>query len=59
VAVDTQGLGDTVLLAEADRFAGFAVCHSGGGSEAGSGACYVKFGAVLPGEGAVLDSSAS
>lgn len=45
-----QGLGDTVLLAEGDDLAGFAVCHCGGGSEAGSGACFVKFGAVLPGD---------
>jgi GNAT superfamily N-acetyltransferase len=52
VAVDKQGLGDTVLLTEADRLAGFAVCHCGAGSEAGSGACFIKFGAVLPGEGA-------
>jgi GNAT superfamily N-acetyltransferase len=52
VATDRQGLGDTVLLAEGDRLAGFAVCHCGAGTEAGSGACFVKFGAVLPGEGA-------
>jgi hypothetical protein len=29
-----------------------AVCHVGAGTEAGSGACYVKFGAVRPGPGA-------
>lgn len=52
VAADEQGLGDTVLLAEADDLAGFAVCHCGPGTEAGSGACFVKFGAVLPGDGA-------
>jgi predicted N-acetyltransferase YhbS len=52
VAADKQGLGDTVLLSEGDRLAGFAICHCGGGSEAGSGACFIKFGAVLPGEGA-------
>jgi RimJ/RimL family protein N-acetyltransferase len=50
VAVDEQGLGDTVLLPEGDGLAGFAVCHCGAGTEAGSGACFVKFGAVLPGE---------
>lgn len=49
-AAHRQGLGETVLLAEADRLAGFAVCHCGAGTEAGSGACFVKFGAVLPGE---------
>jgi len=47
-AVSTQSLGDTVFL-EADRMIGFAVCHAGKGSEAGSGACYVKFGALRPG----------
>jgi hypothetical protein len=26
-----------------------AICHVGAGTEAGSGACYVKFGAVRPG----------
>lgn len=49
VAADRQGLGDTVLLVEGDRLVGFAVCHSGAGTEAGSGACFIKFGAVLPG----------
>lgn len=37
------GLGDTVLLADG---AGFAVCHVGPGSEAGSGVCFVKFAAA-------------
>jgi hypothetical protein len=41
-----------VLLAESDGLGGFAVCHCGGGTEAGSGACFVKFGAVMPGAGA-------
>ena len=27
-----------------------AVCHCGAGTEAGGGACYIKFGAVLPGD---------
>jgi GNAT superfamily N-acetyltransferase len=51
-AADDQGLGDTVLVADGGDLAGFAVCHCGGGSEAGSGACFVKFGAVRPGDGA-------
>jgi hypothetical protein len=44
---------------------GFAVCHVGPGTEAGSGTCYVKFGAVTPGAGAsrrferLLDACAS
>lgn len=50
-AVEDQGLGDTVLLREDGRLVGMAVCHCGGGSEAGSGACFVKFGAVPPGDG--------
>src|SRR6266852_2199469 len=40
-----QGLGETVLLPDG----GFAACHLGKGSEAGSGVTYVKFGAVRPG----------
>jgi len=52
VAVRTQALGDTVLLEVDGELDGMAVCHCGGGSEAGSGACYVKFGAVRPGRSA-------
>jgi predicted N-acetyltransferase YhbS len=52
MAADRQGLGDTVLLTDGDRLAGFAVCHCGATTEAGSGACFVKFGAVQPGDGA-------
>jgi GNAT superfamily N-acetyltransferase len=51
VATDRQGLGETLLLAD-DELAGFAVCHCGPGTEAGSGACFVKFAAVSPGDGA-------
>jgi GNAT superfamily N-acetyltransferase len=50
-AVLTQALGDTVLLWDQNRLAGFAVCHYGPGTEAGSGTCYIKFGAVRPGPG--------
>lgn len=46
------GLGETVVIEEGGDAVGFAVCHVGPGSEAGSGACYVKFGAVNPGAGA-------
>jgi GNAT superfamily N-acetyltransferase len=53
LAVTEQGIGDTALLRTEDGVAGMAVCHCGAGSEAGSGACYVKFGAVLPGAGAI------
>jgi GNAT superfamily N-acetyltransferase len=48
-AVDNQKLGDTVLLNYSATLAGFAVCHTGPGSEAGSAKCYIKFGAVRGG----------
>ncbi len=48
-AVQQQRLGDTVLLVDDAQLTGFAVCHCGAGGEAGSGMCYVKFGAVRPG----------
>jgi GNAT superfamily N-acetyltransferase len=48
-SVADQKLGDTVLLYEDGRLAAFAICHVGPGSEAGSGACYVKFAALRAG----------
>jgi GNAT superfamily N-acetyltransferase len=52
-AVRAQGLGETVLLwrngSDSDKLTAFAVCHHGPHSEAGAGACLVKFGAVRPG----------
>jgi GNAT superfamily N-acetyltransferase len=45
-AVDTQRLGDTVLLWDAAQLVALGVCHCGAGSEAGSDACYIKFGAA-------------
>lgn len=48
-AVDEQRLGETILTWNAATLAGMAVCHSGAGSEAGSGKCYVKFGVVRSG----------
>jgi len=51
--VTARKLGDTLLVWEgASRLAGFAVCEWGKTSEAGEGCCYVKFGAVRPGQGA-------
>jgi predicted N-acetyltransferase YhbS len=44
-------LGDTVLLVQGDALVGFAVCHVGAGTEAGSGTCFAKFGAVQVGAG--------
>jgi predicted N-acetyltransferase YhbS len=64
-SVRKQGLGDTVLLRDGERVTGLAVCHCGAGSEAGSGSCYVKVGAVAPGPDAgtrfeqLLDASAA
>ncbi len=51
-AVQHQRLGDSVLLLDDTHLVGFAVCHCGAGTEDGSGACYVKFGAVRPGRAA-------
>jgi len=48
LAVHAQNLGDTVLLWDETGLTGFAICHCGAGSEAGSDVCYVKFGAVRP-----------
>lgn len=54
-SIAEQGLGDTVLLWDGSRLAGFAACHIGAQSEAGTGNCFVKFGAVRPGPDAVDD----
>jgi predicted N-acetyltransferase YhbS len=43
MAVRNQKLGDTVMLWEGDALTGFAVCHSGPGTEAGNETCYIKF----------------
>jgi GNAT superfamily N-acetyltransferase len=45
-ACHEQRLGDTVLL---DDGSGFAVCHVGPGTEAGTGTCFLKFAAARPG----------
>jgi hypothetical protein len=52
-AVANQALGDTVLVRNGKTLVGLAVCHVGAGSEAGSGAAYVKFGAARSGPSAV------
>lgn len=51
-AVDEFKLGETVLLRDGSETVGFGVCHFGTGSEGGTIACYLKFGAVSPGPGA-------
>jgi hypothetical protein len=63
MSVIRQRLGDIVLISDpqsnTDAFdanndnstknlAGFAICHCGGGTEAGSNTCYIKFAAVRP-----------
>ena len=51
-SVEKQRLGDTILLRENNIgdsiLNAMAICHCGPGTEAGSGTCYVKFGAVRP-----------
>ncbi len=54
-AVDDQQLGDTVLTWGGGELTGFAVCHAGPGTEAGSGKCYIKFGAVRSGKSAAQE----
>ena len=50
ISVEKQRLGDTILLRDlsTEKLMGIAVCHYGAKTEAGSGSCYVKFGAVRP-----------
>jgi len=45
-AVFARTLGDTLFIRRGARLAALAVCHAGAGTEAGSGTCYVKFGAA-------------
>jgi GNAT superfamily N-acetyltransferase len=48
-AVASQDLGETLLVGDNGGLAGFAVCHHGAGTEAGSQAAYIKFAAVRSG----------
>jgi GNAT superfamily N-acetyltransferase len=58
MSVIKQELGDIVLIYDPDSInnitgnnrdiAGFAICHCGKGTEAGSDTCYIKFAAVRP-----------
>lgn len=48
-SIHDQGLGDTILMFDDRGVSGFAACHVGPGSEAGSDTCYVKFGAIANG----------
>jgi hypothetical protein len=47
-AADSQRIGDTILLLDGSMVSAFGVCHVGPKTEAGTGVCYVKFGAVRP-----------
>ncbi|HXJ16027.1 MAG TPA: GNAT family N-acetyltransferase [Candidatus Polarisedimenticolia bacterium] len=47
-AANDQKLGETILIWDGSWLAAFAVCHSGPGTEAGTGVCYVKFAAARP-----------
>jgi GNAT superfamily N-acetyltransferase len=51
-AVVAQDIGEVVLAYTRASLDGFAVCMTGVGTEGGSTACYVKFGAARGGEGA-------
>jgi len=50
--VASQRLGETVLIEREGAIAGFALCHTGPGGEAGEGVLFVKFAAVRPGAAA-------
>lgn len=55
-AVRARSLGETVIVDDADgRPAGFAICHAGAGTEAGSGFAFVKFAATRPGDTATFE----
>jgi hypothetical protein len=57
-AVLEQQLGEVVLLWNGGvqpQLAGLAVCHCGPRTEAGTGNCYIKFGAVRSGPSAATD----
>jgi GNAT superfamily N-acetyltransferase len=51
-AVESQGLGEVLLLDDSSGLAGMAVCHLGAGTEAGGQGCYVKFGLARSGSAA-------
>lgn len=46
LSANRRQLGDTVLLMDEERVEGFAICHVGPRTEAGTDVCYIKFGAV-------------
>ncbi|MCL5798313.1 MAG: GNAT family N-acetyltransferase [Patescibacteria group bacterium] len=48
ISVNSQKIGDMVLVSENEKLMGMAVCHFGAGSEGGSGVNYIKFAAIRP-----------
>ena len=48
-AVQSQSLGDTIVVWDGVKLDAFAVCHCGAGTEGGAGVCFIKFAAVRPG----------
>lgn len=48
-SIDANGFGDTILLGREGGLTGFACCHQGAASEAGSPQTLVKFAAVASG----------
>lgn len=47
--IDQLEIGDTIAIQRDGEVVGFAVCHTGRGTEAGEHACYAKFAGVRPG----------
>ncbi|NOX72798.1 MAG: GNAT family N-acetyltransferase [Alphaproteobacteria bacterium] len=47
-AVLDQSLGETIFLYQNNSLEGFAVCHTGAGTEAGTDRAYIKFAAISP-----------
>ncbi|NEO69703.1 GNAT family N-acetyltransferase [Moorena sp. SIO3H5] len=48
--VEKQNLGETIFFFDEKGLMGFAICHYGKDTEAGSETCYIKFGASRLGE---------
>jgi GNAT superfamily N-acetyltransferase len=49
LTAEIRAAPETVLVPSGGHLDAFAVCHTGSGSEGGSGLCYVKFGAARSG----------
>ena len=49
LSIEANGFGDTIFMGAEHALTGFACCHQGAGSEAGSAQTLVKYAAVSPG----------